>query len=271
MTKSDQDSKQHLTGHVAVVTGASLGIGRATAIALGRAGANVVVNYRSHPEAADEVVHAIEEEGAEAVKCQADVADQAAVEQLIAVAHKQFGRLDIAVSNAAYSDRQPFVDADMDGFRRTIDVTMWGAFHLLRAAAQQMINQGTRGRVVIVSSPLAFLAFPNSMAYNMSKAALEQMVKTATLELAPRRISVNSIQPGWIDTPGERKFASEEELQSGGKQIPVGRLGTPEEIAEGIMFLCNPAHEYLTGATLLMDGGISLPWWANRTNEGEGL
>ena len=267
MTKAKQETVRHLEGRVAVVTGASLGIGRATAIALGRAGAKVVVNYRSHAASADEVIRAIDEAGSHAVKCQADVADQGAVEEMVALAETQFGGLDIAVSNAAYSDREPFVNADMDGFRRTIDVTMWGAFYLVRAASQKMISQGNGGTIVVVSSPLAFVAFANSMAYNMSKAALEQMVKTAALEVAEHQIRVNTIQPGWIDTPGERKFASEEELASGAEQIPAGRLGMPEEIAEGIMFLCDPAHTYLTGATLLMDGGITLPWWANRSNQ----
>jgi glucose 1-dehydrogenase len=101
------------------------------------------------------------------------------------------------------------------------------------------------------------------MAYNMSKAALEHMGRTAAIELAPFRIRVNIIQPGWTDTPGERKFASDETLLAAGKNIPLGRLGTPEEIAEGVLFLCDPSHEYMTGATLLMDGGISLPWWAS--------
>ena len=123
---------------VAVITGASLGIGRATALAFGRCGARVVVNYRSHRDQADEVVALVRESGAQAIAVQADVADQGAVEKLIAQAVSEFGRLDIAVSNAAYSDRELFYQADMAGFRRTVDVTMWGAFHLMRAAAQQI-------------------------------------------------------------------------------------------------------------------------------------
>ena len=106
------------------------------------------------------------------------------------------------------------------------------------------------------------------MAYNMAKAALEHMAKTAAIEVAPFRIRVNMIQPGWTDTPGERKFASEETLEKSGAKIPLGRLGTPEEMADGILFLCDPRHEYMTGATLLIDGGISLPWWAARGSSG---
>src|SRR5262245_14430030 len=127
---------------VAVVTGASLGIGRATALAFGREGAKVVVNYRSHPEPAEEAVQLIREAGSDAVAIQGDVADQQAVERLISQAVERFGKVDIAVSNAAYSDRDFFYQADMAGFRRTVDVTMWGAFHLLRAATVQMMKQG---------------------------------------------------------------------------------------------------------------------------------
>lgn len=253
-----------LTGQVAVVTGASLGIGRATAIALGRAGATVVVNYRSHPEEAEEVVQTIKDQGSQALAFRADVADLGAVEQMVSRAVEDFGKLDIAVSNAAYSARQPFYEADIDDFRRTIDVTMWGAFHLLRTAARQMISQSSGGAITLVSSPHAFVPVPRSMAYNMSKAALEHMSKTAAIELAEHRIRVNMIQPGWTDTPGERKFASEETLRSAGEKIPLGRLGTSEEMADGILFLSNPNNTYTTGATLLIDGGISLPWWANR-------
>ena len=259
-----------LQGRVAVVTGASLGIGRATALAFGKAGAAVAVNYRSHPEQAAEVVDAIRAAGGKALAVQADVADQAAVEKMVADTVQEFGRLDIAVSNAAYSDRDLFYQADMAGFRRTVDVTMWGAFYLTRAAAQQMIKQGEGGVVVLVSSPHAFIPAPRAMAYNMSKAAIEHMGRTAAIELAEHRVRVNIIQPGWTDTPGERKFATEETLERAGAKIPLGRLGTPEEMAEGILFLCDPKQDYLTGAALLIDGGISLPWWANRGSAAPG-
>ena len=259
-----------LKGKVAVVTGASLGIGRSTAIAMGRAGADIVVNYRSHPDQGEEVAQAVRAAGGRAITHQADVADQSAVEGLVAAAVAEFGRVDIAVSNAAYSDRDLFYQADMVGFRRTVDVTMWGAFYLLRAATQQMIKQGQGGAIVLVSSPHAFIPAPRAMAYNMSKAALEHMSRTAAIEVAEHRIRVNMIQPGWTDTPGERKFASEETLERSGAKIPLGRLGTPDEMAEAILFLADPKNEYMTGATLLVDGGISLPWWANRGSAAPG-
>jgi glucose 1-dehydrogenase len=251
-----------LKGSVALVTGGSLGIGRATCVALARAGALVAVNYHVHGEEADQVVRAVRDSGSQAIKIQADVADQAAVDAMVAQVVAHFGKLDIAIGNAAYSDREPFVEADMAGFRRTVDVTMWGAFHLTRAAAREMIRQGGGGAIVLVSSPHASIPVAGCMAYNMAKAAVELMSKTAALELAKYLVRVNIIQPGWIDTPGERKHASEEVLKRAGRRIPLGRLGTPDEIAQSIMFLCDPRNEYTTGATLLVDGGISLPWWA---------
>lgn len=253
-----------LSNKVVVVTGASLGIGRATALAFGAAGASVVVNYRSHTEQAEEVVAEIQRTGGTAVAHQADVANLDSVKTLIDRAVSEFGRLDIAVSNAAYSDRELFYQADMDGFRRTVDVTMWGAFYLTRIATQQMIAQGEGGIITLVSSPHAFIPAPRAMAYNMSKAAIEHMARTAAIEVAEHKIRINMIQPGWIDTPGERKFASEETLEKAGAKIPLGRLGNPQEIADAILFLSDPQHEYMTGATLLVDGGISLPWWAAR-------
>jgi glucose 1-dehydrogenase len=257
-------SKVDLSGKVALVTGASLGIGRATALAMAKAGASVAVNYRSSDAQAEDLVQTILGNGGRAIKIRADVADLEAVQRMVAETVEAFGKLDIAVSNAAYSDRELYFEADMEGFRRTVDVTMWGAFHLLRASTQQMIRQEGGGAIVLVSSPHAFIPAPRAMAYNMSKAAIEHMARTAAIEVAEHRIRINLIQPGWTDTPGERKFASEETLEAAGAKIPLGRLGTPEEMAEGILFLCDPDQDYMTGACLLIDGGISLPWWANR-------
>lgn len=257
-------------GQVAIVTGSSLGIGRAAAIAFGQAGANVVVNYNSSRDQAEEVVQAIQAAGSEAIAVQCDVSNYEAVEGMIAQAVARFGRLDIAVTNAVYSDRKRFFEGDLDEFRRTIDVSMWGAFHLLRAATLQMQAQQSPGAITIVSSPHAFIPAPRAMAYNMSKAAIEHMAKTAAIELAEYRIRVNIVQPGWTDTPGERKFASEETLEVAGAKIPLGRLGTPEEMAEAILYMSSPANSYMTGATLLVDGGISLPWWGNRGSAAPG-
>jgi len=259
-----------LRGQVALVTGASSGIGRATAIALAQAGADVALNYLTLPEGAISAQKVIEEQGRRALLCPVDVSDQAAVEQMVEKVVRHFGRLDILVTAAVFSEREPFLTADMAGFRKTFDVSMWGAFYVLRAACRQMVAQGQGGRVVIVSSPHAQIAFPNCMAYNMAKAALDQMMRTAAVELLPHRIRVNGIYPGWTDTPGERKYYSEEVLQKAAQTLPLRRLAQPEEIARGILFLVSPESDYMTGSILSMDGGIFLPWWSKR-GSGENL
>src|SRR5437773_4072920 len=139
-------------GKNALITGASLGIGRALAIELARQGANVGINFRSHRDKAEEVKAEVENLGRKALLLQADVSDQTAVEKMVAETVRTFGSLDHFVSNAVFSDRQLMIEADMAGFRRTIDVSMWGAFYGLRASAQQMVKQGKGGSVAIVSS-----------------------------------------------------------------------------------------------------------------------
>jgi glucose 1-dehydrogenase len=180
-----------LKGKNALVTGASRGIGRAVAIELAKQGANVGINFRSHPEEAEEVAKEVRAAGGKALLLKADVADIKSVDEMVAKMAADLGSVDLFVSNAAYSDRQLMLDADMDGFRRTIDVSMWGAFHGLRASAKQMVKQGKGGSIVIVSSPHAVLAIPTAMAYNMSKAAIDHMARTAAIELVKHRIRVN--------------------------------------------------------------------------------
>src|SRR5262249_29520923 len=163
-----------------------------------------------------------------------------------------------------YSDRELFHVADMKGFRRTLDVTMMGAYHMLRTSTAHMIARGAGGNIVIVGSPHAHIPIPSCMAYNMGKAANDIMAKTAALELVQHRIRVNIVHPGWIDTPGERKHFTEEMLAKASKELPWGRMGRPEEVARGILFLVDPASEYITGSTLSIDGGSQLPWWSKR-------
>ncbi len=253
-----------LQGTSALVTGASRGIGRACAIELARNGANVAINFRSHPEEAEQVADEIRGLGQKALLVQADVADQAAIDEMVAKTVAEFGGLDMFVSNAAYSDRQLMIDCDLEGFRRTIDVSMWGAFYGVRATAKQMVAQGRGGSIVVVSSPHAVIPIPTSMAYNMAKAAIDHMARTAAIELAPHRVRVNIVHPGWIDTPGERKFFTEEQLAEGAKSLPWGRLGQPEEIAKTVAFILSEDAVYMTGSTTTVDGGVSLPWWSNR-------
>ena len=253
-----------LLGKVAFITGASSGIGRATALRLAQEGADIALNYLTLPEGAEETATAIRQLGRKVLLLPVDVTDQASVEAMVEETTKELGHLDIFVSSAVYSDREPFTSANMAGFRKTIDVSMWGAFYSLRASANVMMKQGQGGRVVIISSPHAEIAFPNCMAYNMAKAALDQMARTAAMELLSHDIRVNILYPGWTDTPGERKFFSEDLLQKASKSTPMGRLATADEIAHGVFFLIDPRTQYMTGATVKMDGALALPWWSKR-------
>jgi len=258
----------NLTGKRAIVSGATRGIGRATAIELATAGAEVVVNFRAAEDAADadevvaECIAANGETHGVAHKIQANFEDQGEIERLVEESSKVMGGIDIVVSNAVYSDRNLFTEQDIDQFRKTIDVSMMGAYYFVRAASREMVSRGCGGSIVVIGSLHSHQAIPGSMAYNMAKAANNQMAKTAACELAQHRIRVNLIHPGWIDTPGERKFFNEETLQAEaeGAKLPWGRLGKPSEIGRGVVFLCDPASEYITGTTLTIDGGISLPW-----------
>jgi glucose 1-dehydrogenase len=253
-----------LAGKVALVTGASGGIGRATAIALAQAGADVALNYFSLDADAESAARQIQSMGRRAVLYRVDVSDQTAVDTMVSSAVAELGRLDILVSTAVYSDRELFHEADMTGFRRTIDVSMWGAYYCLRAVTNVLVSQGQGGSVVIVSSPHAHNPIPSCMAYNMAKAANDIMARTAAVELLRHRIRVNTMHPGWTDTPGERKFFSDEVLSKTAPTLPWGRMARPEEIARGILFLLDPASDYVTGSTLAVDGGSQLPWWSKR-------
>jgi glucose 1-dehydrogenase len=253
-----------LAGKNVLVTGSSRGIGRGCILEMAKEGANVAINYNSHKGEAEEVAAEAKKYGVKAIVLQGDVSDRVRVEAMIAETASAFGSLDCFVSNAVYSDRQLMIEADLDGFKKTIDVGMWGAFYGVRGAALQMVKQGKGGSIVVISSPHAVLAIPTAMAYNIAKAAIDHMARTAAVELAPHRIRVNIVHPGWIDTPGERKFFTEEQLEKGGKALPWKRLGRPDEVGKAVAFVSSDDAEYMTGGTLTVDGGVGLPWWSNR-------
>jgi glucose 1-dehydrogenase len=251
-------------GSVALVTGAGGGIGRASALALAQAGADIVLNDLRWPSGGSEVASQIRALGRKVVEIGTDVSDQKAVEAMFDEGSKTLGPIDILVTSAVYSDREFFHLANMEGFHKTVNVTLWGAFYCLRAFANRLIHIQKPGSAVLISSPHSHIATPSCMAYNMAKAALDQMGRTAAVELIPKHIRVNMIYPGWCDTPGERKFFSEDVLDRSGKSLPMGRLMRPEEVARGVAFLCDPESDSITGSIMSIDGGTQLPWWSKR-------
>jgi glucose 1-dehydrogenase len=244
---------------VALVTGAAQGIGRGIALRLASEGATVVVNDRANLDAAAETVREATSYGQEAIFWQADVSDRDAVAAMYAGIVERFGSVDIVVSNAAMSVREPVLTASWEGVLSTLEVTQFGVFHVCQMAAQQMVQQPpnpvSRGKIVIISSVQAEVAAEDSVAYNMAKAAINHMAHTMAAELVGHHINVNVVLPGWIDTPGERAYYTEQELQENGKLLPWGRLGTPDDIAKAVAFLASDDAEYITGIELRVDGG----------------
>ena len=251
-------STPDLVGKTALITGSSLGIGRGCALEMARSGADIAVNYRSHPQEAEAVADAVRGQGRRALVLQADVSDRAAVDRMVAAAVQQFGGIDILVCNAAYSQREPFLEMSVDGMRRTLDVTLWGAFHAAQATARRMVQRGQGGSLLFISSIHSTMPVATSLAYNAAKAGMNHMAATIAVELAEYRIRSNVIEPGWIDTPGERKYATEEQIQAESANLPWGRLGTIEDIGRAAAFLSSDAADYITGAVLKVDGGLRL-------------
>ncbi len=257
-----------LTGKVALVTGASGGIGSACVRALADAGADIAAGDLHFTPLGDTALNHARQQGRRVFSQAFDIADQLPCVSFVGQAASTLGGIDLHVAAAVYSDREPFTTADMTGFRKTIDVSMWGCYFILRAVANAMIQRGRGGSVVIVSSPHAVVPYPNCMAYNMAKAAQDAMARTAAIELLPHKIRVNIVHPGWTDTPGERKYFSDADLTKAGAALPAGRLATADEMAHGVLFLLDPVNEQVNGTTLTMDGGLSLPWWSKRGGGG---
>jgi glucose 1-dehydrogenase len=248
-----------LSGKVALVTGAGRGIGRAIAIELARQGVDVAICDLHRREGAGSTPTAVEQEGRRALFFQADVADRAAMSKVVEETAARLGRLDILVNNAAHSVRKPMLELEPADVERVWAVIQWGAFHCSQLAARQMVKQGTGGSIVMISSVHAYRPFPLSTAYNGAKAAVNHMAYTWAVELAPHRIRVNVVEPGWIDTPGEREFFGEQYVLEEGRKLLLGRIGEPEDIAKAVLYLVSEDASYVTGTCLRVDGGFILP------------
>jgi glucose 1-dehydrogenase len=245
-------------GKVALVTGAARGIGRGIALRLASEGADVIINDVANIELAHEAADEIRAMGRRALVVQASVADRPAVEAMFAQGIAEFGQIDIVVANAGMSIRELVVDAEWEHVQQTLSVTQFGVFHTCQLGAQQMVKQGNGGKIIIISSLHAEVAFARSAAYNMAKAAVNHLCQTMAIELAEHRINVNTINPGWIDTPGERKFATDADIEAGAQRLPWKRLGTPDDIAAATAFLASDEADYITGVSLRVDGGLKL-------------
>ncbi|MCZ2151369.1 MAG: SDR family oxidoreductase [Bryobacterales bacterium] len=244
-------------GKVAIVTGGARGIGRATAAELARAGCDVAVCDIT--ESAPETVKDIESAGRWALYLHADVGDRVQMEAMFAEVVNRWGRIDILVNNAAVNIRKPLLELEVNDVAAVWGTTLWGVFHCSQLAARQMVKQGAGGAIVMISSIHASRGFPGSTAYNGAKAAVNHMAATWASELAQHRIRVNTIEPGWTDTPGERTFFTEQFIREQGSLLPLGRLAKPEEIAAAVRFLVSDEAAYITGSVLRVDGGFILP------------
>ncbi|MGI9087373.1 MAG: glucose 1-dehydrogenase [Chthoniobacterales bacterium] len=249
-------TKDKLNGKVAVVTGASKGIGAEIAKHFAAAGAAVVVNYASSREGADRVVDEITKGGGRAVAVQANVARKAEVEQLFAAAKKAFGKVDILINNAGVYAFAPLGEITEEDFHRHFDVNVLGLLLASQEAARQFGSAG--GSIINISSAVTSLTPPNASVYTASKSAVDAITRTLAKELGPRKIRVNAINPGMVETEGvvTAGFNQGEMRQGFEAMTPLGRIGQPVDIAPAAVFLASDDASWITGETIRIAGGL---------------
>jgi glucose 1-dehydrogenase len=249
-----------LKGRKAFVTGASSGIGKATALRLGREGADVCVNYYSEQERADAeaTVAAIESEGTKAVALRADVGDESEVEQLFAHGREALGGIDLLVNNAGIEKQIALVDMGLDDWDAVLRTNLTGAFLCLREAAKLM-GAGSGGVIVNMSSVHEFIPWPGFAHYCASKGGMKMLMETAARELAEKKIRVLNIAPGAVATPINKWVLDDPEARHAvEEEVPLGRFGTADEIAAAVAWVASDEAAYITGTTIVADGGMSL-------------
>jgi glucose 1-dehydrogenase len=255
-----------LKGQTALVTGANSGIGRAIAISLARAGADVVVNYVTKPEDAETVVEEIRRSGRRAMSIQADVADEAQVQAMFASAVREFDTIDILVSNAGMERNAPFHEMTLAQWEAVMNVNLRGAFLCAREAVREFLRRGVRpevsvaaGKIIFTSSVHEVIPWAGHVNYAASKGGLMLLMKSLAQEVAEKRIRVNSIAPGAIRTPINAAAWSTPEAYAGLMTlVPYKRIGEVEEIGRAAVWLASDFTDYIIGTTLFIDGGMTL-------------
>jgi 3-oxoacyl-[acyl-carrier protein] reductase len=243
-----------LSGKIALITGASKGIGAAIAQELAQSGATIVINYASATADAARVVAAIMDRGGQAVAFQADVSNSAQVDRLFAEIRSTFGRLDILVNNAGLYQGQPLGEITEDNFRRHFDLNVLGVILTTQAALPLFGPEG--GSIINVSSIVSSLCPPGTAVYNASKAAVDCLTRTLARELGARKIRVNTVNPGPVETEGTHSAGFTAHFDSFAALTPLRRVGQPGDIAPVVVFLASPDSGWITGESLFVTGGL---------------
>ena len=246
-----------LQGKVGLVTGASSGIGKAIALEFGRQGASVVVNYHGEAQEAAAVVNEIRPEGSQAIAVQADVSKSGDVRRMVQETIEKLGAVDVLVNSAGIEHQAPFLDVSEEEWDRVIAVDLKGPFLCSQAAAREMVRRGKGGTIINISSVHEDLAFPGYAAYSAANGGLRMLCRDLALELAPYHINVVNVAPGAIATPINRPTLEDPTKKAAlEREIPLGRVGTPEEVAKLVAYLASEDASYITGATIVIDGGL---------------
>jgi len=246
-----------LQGKVAIVTGGNSGIGKAIVEYLAELGAQVVIDYRSHPEATEELEREIGSYGGSSFGVQADVSKLDDIQRLIDAAVAQYGRVDVMVNNAGVETRTSVLDTTPEQYDKVLDVNLRGVFFATQYAAKQMIAQGGGGRIINISSVHEDWPMPGNTAYCLAKGGVRMLTRTAALELAPHGINIVNVGPGAVATPINDSTMNNPELMAKlNAAIPLGRMARPEEIAKVVGFLASDGASYITATTIFADGGI---------------
>jgi glucose 1-dehydrogenase len=246
-----------LSGKVAIVTGSGSGIGQSIAIRLASEGASIVVDYRNHIDQANETKSKAEAAGGKAILVHADVSNLADTQNLVDQAWQQLGRCDILVNNAGVENGAPFWEVTEADYDTVLDVNLKGAFFLTQAFVRGLRDAKLPGRIINISSVHEDMVFPNFSTYCASKGGLRMLMRNLSVELGPFGITINNIAPGAIATPINNKLmADKAQLDALLANIPLGRMGTPEDIAGLALFLASDAGAYVTGSTYVIDGGL---------------